>query len=117
MKSARNRSFSIVAGVLTAFAIILSQLFYFQGADFSKKEIAKEKQEKKATTEESGAFIAGPVTSVLSSVQVDLNHKTFLLFEILFPEKEEGSYQPDLPITLGKYFHTLFHIIISPNAP
>lgn len=118
MKNNKTRAFTIVAGVLTAVAIILSQLFYYQGAQFCKKEQTSENHEKKAPADEpEEAFVAGPSTSVLTSTHVDLTHKTFVLFEILFPEKEEDVYQSDLPLTLGKYFHTLFRIIISPNAP
>lgn len=116
MENQRNRALLTVTGILTAVVITFSQFFYYQGVEFCKKEVKTEKHEKK-TPKQQETHISIPSNSVLSSVHFDFSNKVVLLFEITFEEKEQERLPAEIPISLGKYFQTLFHIIISPNAP
>lgn len=111
----RFRAFLIAFGIITAAVVIFSQVFLFQGAKLCKNDIKTEKNSEKSTEEQ--VFISLPSDTILSSFEAGVHHETVFLFEILFENSEDDSWTPEMPVSLGKYFLTLFHIIISPNAP
>lgn len=117
-KNREIRFGTLVAGVLTALAIIVSQFFYFEKVDHSKKEVKTEQQEGQSSDADNGTCITLPSsTPPSSSTHVEFLQHSFCLFEIIFPEREVTV--PDLAgsLSLGKFFQTLFHTLISPNAP
>lgn len=119
MQSRKIRIGMIFFGVFTALIIVFSQLFYFQGASFCKKEINTEQAPEKDTSssgEES--YISLPQGSLPSaSTQVELNQESVCILEINFKEKTEEYLSTSVATLTGKFFQTLFRAIISPNAP
>jgi hypothetical protein len=116
MKKAQKRMIMLVVGVLAAVAIIFSQLFYYQSLEHNKKEVKTEQQQNQSTDDDQ-AFFSVPSTSMPTSTEVELHHKSFLLLEILL-EDDDVEVDPDqTPFHLNTFLHTLFSAIISPNAP
>lgn len=117
----RNREIrfgTIIVGILTALAIIVSQFFYFEKVDHPKKEVKAAQHDDQSSNAENGTYITLPSsTPPSSSTHVEFLKDSFCLFEIIFLEKEVAV--PDLggSLSLGKLFQTLFHTLISPNAP
>ncbi len=103
-------------GVLTAFVVVFSQLFFFQSARYTKKEIKTEKQEKQQDNNDE-ASVTLPSFSQPSSAHVEANHASCCLFEILFEKSKEADNTDRLPFSFSKFFQTLFKVIIAPNAP
>lgn len=130
MVALKNRKLIIILGAITAFVIVFSQVFLYQGASFRKEEVKTEKQDKDNTdkqgkqgkqdkqTDPQEAFFSIPSNSVLSSFHFEFTAKIILLQALFFEAPaSQKNFADEIPISLGKYFHTLFHIIISPNAP
>ena len=121
MKMTRNRHVrfgTLIAGILTALTIVVSQLFYFEKVDHGKKEVKTEQQEDQSSDTDDGTFISLPSSTLPSpSTHVEFLQHSVCLFEIIFPVREVAV--PDLgsSLSLSKFFQTLFHTLISPNAP
>jgi hypothetical protein len=108
----------MVVGVITALVVVFSQVFYFQPTNYSKKEVKSEhgkKQEK--SSENNHSYISLPSISQSTSTHVEVDHESSFLLEILFEGKEKETRSAEIPVFFGKFFHTLFRAIISPNAP
>jgi hypothetical protein len=106
----------MIFGSLTAVVVIFTQLFLYEAPQ--EKPDSHVKTEK--TSDESSndkVLLSAPQPSVLSSFHASLNHEAVFLFEILLDVKEHKGWAPEVPVSLGKYFLTLFRAIISPNAP
>ena len=103
-------------GLLTALAIIVSQLFYFQASAHAKvkKETKTEQQEQQNGDD---TYVSLPSTSLPSSSHVELQQETFCLFEIILEDKESVAHDADFGLPINQFFQTLFGAIISPNAP
>lgn len=108
---------SLILGVITAIALIVSQLFFYQNTVQVKKETKTEKQSEDSSEEEQSVFYIVAASPSISSVQTQIHQEVFFLFEIIFFEDEKHEWFPTMSPAFGKYFQTLFHIIISPNAP
>ncbi len=107
---------TIIAGVLTAVVIVVSQLFYFEKAHIVKKEIKTEQSSSDDAGDE--AYITLPSSTLpSSSTHVEFNQEAFFLFEIVFEEKEQTEPYFNIKLPLSTFFRTLFGAIISPNAP
>ena len=109
---------TLIAGILTALAIIVSQFFYFEKVDHAKKEVKTDQHEDQSSDTDNGTYITLPSsTPPSSSTTVEFLQHSICLFEIIFPEREVAV--PDLrsSLSLSKFFQTLFHTLISPNAP
>lgn len=115
MKKEQNRAIMMVFGTLTAVAVVFTQLFLCQTSTAVDVEVQTEKTTEKSSGDQ--IVIATPFDSVLSSFHAGINHEPVFLFEILFDRQDTNGWTPEIPVSLGKYFLTLFHIIISPNAP
>ena len=102
----------MVAGVLAAVLIVLSQSFYHQ----AKEKVAKAKAEQ-TTDENTQTFISAPNDAVSQTNIVQLDDQIPLLKgSVLF--EEEQPVQPVIrPEVFSRYFKVLFRAIISPNAP
>lgn len=105
----------LVVGILAAIAIIFSQLFYYQSIEHNKKEVKSEQQQDQSTDDE--ALFVVPSTSMPSSANVELHHKSFPLLEIIFEDEEAEVGHEQTSFRLDSFLQTLFEVIISPNAP
>ncbi len=56
-------------------------------------------------------------SSIPSALYIRVIRETLCLFEISFEEQKEFEDCESIPLTLTKFFRTLFQTIISPNAP
>lgn len=112
----RSRMYVMMLGTLTAVVVIFTQLFLYEG---TRETPDTEVRTENATDGPSGekVLISAPQPSVLSSFHAGINHEAVFLFEILFDCREHKGWAPEVPVSLGKYFLTLFRTIISPNAP
>lgn len=117
MRKERIHTLTIIMGVITALAMVFSQLFYFQGAQLAKKEIKTEKQESQQNDNDDSYISLPSFSQPTSSVHVELNQKPVCLFEIFFGKRTEENNEHDVPLSLGKLFQTLFRVTIAPNAP
>ena len=115
MIKAKTHIASAAMGVIVALAVIASQLFYPPHQSLQKKETTTEQSEEENS--ESQLCFSVPSSTVPSSAQVELNPNVFLLFEILFKEKNTESPQFNISIPVSQCFRTLFGLAISPNAP
>lgn len=109
----------MVMGIVTALVVVFSQVFYFQPTNYSKKEVKSEQQKKqeKSSENDNHSFISLPSISQSTSTHVEVDHESSFLLEILFEDKEKEARSTEIPVSFGKFFHTLFRAIISPNAP
>lgn len=105
----------MIFGALTAAVVVFTQIFLYQAPPPVDSEIKTEKSADKSSGEQ--ILIATPFDSVLSSFHAGINHEPVFLFEILFDGQDSKGWAAEVPASLGKYFLTLFHTIISPNAP
>ena len=105
----------MVFGALTAAVVVFTQLFLYEGPSSTQEEIQTERTADKSAGDQ--ILLAGPSDTVLSSFHAGIHHEPVFLFEILFDRQDDTHWTPEIPVSLGKYFLTLFHIIISPNAP
>ncbi len=106
----------MVMGIITALIVVFSQVFFIPATNYSKKETKTDREQKQKSTDES--YVSLPSVSQPSpSIHVEVIQKSCFLFEILFEKGEEAEETVNFPLSLGKFFHTLFRVIISPNAP
>jgi hypothetical protein len=110
-----QRIWNLIFGVITALVVVISQLFWFQGAGFLKGKAATEQT---AKAEDQGkAHISLPSTSLPSNHSVELQQELSFLHEIFAEEETTAEVTTTIYATVGKFFETLFSVIISPNAP
>lgn len=105
----------MIIGAITAAVVVFTQLFLYEGPSSVPEEIKTEKTAEKSSGDQ--VLLAGPSDTVLSSFHAGIHHEPVFLFEIFFDLQDNTDWTPEIPVSLGKYFLTLFHIIISPNAP
>lgn len=109
---------TLITGIITALVIVVSQFFYFEKPEPSKKEVKTEHQQDPSSDNQSDAYITLPSSTLPSSTtHPEFQQQSFCLFEIIYPEKEAEQHDFSVSIPLGTFFQTLFHTIISPNAP
>src|SRR3954471_12481459 len=120
MRKKALQTITMAAGILTALVVVVSQLFFFQTPQFSKKETSKltadtkaDKKENKQTGDEH--YITLPSVSQPSpSATVEADQKSCCLLEIVFEERKSETHSINVTRTVGKFFTTLFRVIISP---
>jgi hypothetical protein len=105
----------MIMGAFLALAIVFAQLFQFQPKATSKKEAKTEQHQK--TDDNATCYNVLPSFSLPSPAHIELDTKSFCLFEIRFEEESQEKYALDEPHYVGKFLQTLFSVIISPNAP
>jgi hypothetical protein len=106
---------TLVIGVITALAIVISQFFNIQETDQLKvKKITKTEQQETQSGDEVYLTVS---TSLPSSSHVEIQQETFFLFEILPEGEKTAEDRIDFSIPINQFFQTLFGAIISPNAP
>jgi len=106
-----NRTLTLIAGVGVALAIMVSQLFFFEQTDRPADPVDTEQSE-------GAAVISMPsVTLPSSSSAVETNQGFSFILEILFDDPEQQAQAVPLTRVFDKLLHTLFRVVISPNAP
>jgi len=115
-KKATIRTLTLLTGLVTALAIVISQLFYFAAPQHVKEDVKTEQGSSQSTDDD--AVISLPSSTLPSSPAcIEFQSESFCLFEIRFEEEEIAEIVSDFKLPLGKLFQTLFEAIISPNAP
>lgn len=106
------RGFTVIAGVLAAVVILLSQSFYQQAQDNLKK--VKTEQ---STDHAQEVIISAPADAVpgSSAIQMDDNVPTFV--KSIPSEDKEQVAVPFATKILVSYYRILLRVLISPNAP
>jgi hypothetical protein len=119
MKKNTARTLTMIVGVITALVVVFSQVFYFDAPNYAKKEAKTGQEKKKNKEDETGkSYVSLPsISQPTASTNVEADHALTFLQEILFENKKEPGNHAAVPLSLGKFFHTLFRVIISPNAP
>lgn len=116
MKKNRLHTLSIVIGSLLALAIAFSQ---FLTPDWicSSDPVQETEQTKDKSTDETASFISLPSFSLPAPVNLQSNLDAYCLFEILFEDYSDEVHVEDETSFAGRFFQTMFQVIISPNAP
>jgi hypothetical protein len=109
------KNWTLFFGIVTATVIVLSQLFWFQTSDFSKKTACSEQTED--TNDEEESHFSLPSSTFPSSTSVEQGQESSFIQELLFKEEKAAEISTSLPTTVGKFFQTLFRVLIAPNAP
>ena len=115
MEKERSQTASIVLGSLLALAIVFSQYLtpeYLSCPEKAKTEQTKDESENKRTP-----VISLPTFSIPAPVSVQVNLIPYCLFEFFFEEDIDENYVQDDESYTGRFFETMFRVIISPNAP
>ena len=94
--------------------LVFCQLFYVQAEAHTKKEIKTEQQDENSETK---FYISQPSSSLPSSAHVEVNQTLIFLFEIVFENEETEKRDFNVLLPPNRFFRTLFHGVISPNAP
>ncbi len=110
-----HKNWTLFFGIITASVIVLSQLFWFQTTDFVTKK-AKTEQTEGANQQEE-AHISLPSSSIPSGTSVEQGQESSFIQELLFEEEKASEVATSLPTAVGKFFQTLFRVLIAPNAP
>jgi hypothetical protein len=107
-----SKTVVMIAGVLAAILIVLSQSFYHQAKD----KVAKAKTEQQAD-EQSQTFISAPNDAVSQINIVQLDDQVPSLKEFTLSEEKTTFRSIIRPEVFNRYLKVLFSAIISPNAP
>lgn len=109
-----KRSISLVMGVLAAMLIIFTQSFYFDYAASADKKV---KTEQSDSSDKEQTILKIGSEAVAQVAQVSLQNVLHFISNIYLDNSEQNhiEYRPQ-PL-FNAYFHTLFRLIISPNAP
>jgi len=121
MEKKQSRILLIIAGLLTAVVILFSQLFYVQNTSLTKKEVKTEQTEDQDAQEQEPSedlvISSTPSISIPVSSTIEVEKEQSFIFEILFEHEITFPKKVEINRSLGKFFHHMFRVIISPNAP
>lgn len=108
-----SKSIMMIAGILAAAIIVLSQSFYYQTKEKTEKAKTEQKAEKGSETCISAPAdaLTSPTTAVQPGDELPVPDKKFTIEEEL---QEKLVFRPGI---VARYFKVLFRAIISPNAP
>jgi len=106
-----SKVFTIIAGVLAAVVILLSQSFYQQAQDNLKKV----KTEQSADQNE--VIISAPADAVPGGSAIQLDDNIPTLVKSVVSEDQEQTTLPFATKILVSYYRILLKTLISPNAP
>lgn len=113
MKKSHSKVLTVIAGVLLAICILLSNVF--------QSSAANNTTDLKAKTEQSGDIPSFSVHTLTiappSSISIETDHFIQCLFEIDFNQEVIQAYPVDISFSPQRFLTTLFQVIISPNAP
>jgi hypothetical protein len=111
-KTGVSKTMMMIAGILAAFVIVLSQSFYPEG----EKKVEKKKTEQQSETQSEVSISVPDAVAQTNVVQLD-EHAPTLLQEELTIEKKRPILSILRPSTAARYFKILFRAFISSNAP
>jgi hypothetical protein len=116
MKSpGKKRVLSVAAGICTALVIAFTQLFY---VEISEPFDNKQETGQSASSQKEQQYISLPSSfSLPTSAHVVLNHEFSFIKEVVLDNQHSDEKPVAIQLFAGKLFRTLFHFIISPNAP
>lgn len=117
MKSlGKQRILLLLLGVATASVIVFSQIFYFQAATYCQEKV-KTEQENDQQTDSNASHISLPSSTISSAPHIELNQDLSFVLGALFESTTNEAAEMEVELPLNSLFHTLFRVIISPNAP
>lgn len=106
-----SKGFTIIAGVLAAVVILLSQSFYQQAQDNLKK--VKTEQ----SPDQNEVVISAPADAVPGAGAIQLEDNVPTLVKSTVSEDQEHTTLPFATKILVSYYRILLKTLISPNAP
>jgi predicted PurR-regulated permease PerM len=106
-----SKGFTIIAGVLAAVVILLSQSFYQQAQD----NLRKVKTEQ--STDQNEVVINAPADAVPGGSAIQLEDNIPTLVKSTSSEDQEQTALPFATKILVSYYKILLKALISPNAP
>lgn len=109
-------SVSLITGVLAALVILFTQSFYFDYAAETQTE-SKVKTEQSDNTDEDQAILKIGSEAVAQVAQVSLQNALHFISNIYLDNSQQNHIEYKPKPLFNAYFHTLFRLIISPNAP
>lgn len=107
------RTATILLGSVLALAIAFSHYLTFES--FAPEKVSTEQTDQAG--DESRTTITLPTFSLPAPVNVQASLDAYCLFEILLEEDLDENYVRDDVAYVSRLFHTMFRVIISPNAP
>ena len=113
MRKNKLHTFSIILGSILACAIAFSQ--YLSPELVGSAEKAKTEQTENSSEEQ--FYISLPSFSLPVPVHVQPSLDAYCLFEILFEKDNNADHVEERLFYTDRFFHTMFRVIISPNAP
>jgi hypothetical protein len=111
MQNARLKYLTLVAGMITALAIVFSQTFYFETQASSKA-----KTEKTTSASDETQIAVAPSVSLPITSSIEINQEFTFITELSFDQWKKEVVAVAAPVQ-NKFFSTLLQVIISPNAP
>lgn len=114
MRKEKVHTVSLILGSILALTIAFSQYLTLESKISAEK--AKTEQTGQSTDEEE-SFISLPTFSLPVPVTVQANLDAYCLFEIFFEADVDENYTEEEVSYTGRFFQTMFRVIISPNAP
>lgn len=115
--SGKIRLGSMIAGIITAAIITLTQLFYFEVKTSTEQKPETEQQSSTTPVGQEQHLSLPAPHSLPVSAHVVLSHEFSFIEEIIFGESNPEFRPVEMQRATGKLFKALFQFIISPNAP
>jgi hypothetical protein len=103
----------LVAGVLVALGIVLSQVLFHQAQPVAKKEKSTTEQNEKNPTET--VQVAPTLANHSATVQLDTSVDAIV--EQVLEEEDQVAFLPTVAEVTLPYLRTLLRTLIAPNAP
>ena len=101
-------------GVLAAVVILFTQSFCF---DYAESAESKVKTEQSDTTDEERTVLKIGSEAVAQVAQVSLQNVLHFISNIYLDNSQQSHIEYSPQPLFNAYFHALFRLIISPNAP
>jgi hypothetical protein len=109
--SSIKRSSSLIFGLAMAFLLFFQQPFLVENPN--KSDNTEQSEQEKPDAE----YRVMSYEVLLPVMQFNLFHSFDLILEIPNPDKQDFTLLEYVEKAFHNYFHTLFRLIISPNAP
>lgn len=104
-------------GILTAVVLVATQAsFYFSPQQAAASEESTNGDPADADQDDQTRVSLGTFT-VASSLTLSVHQEAIMLFEWRVNQDEIHSPRTEVSVATGRFFQTLFRLIISPNAP
>lgn len=109
-----KRSVAFVTGILAAAVILFTQSFYFEYATDVESKV---KTEQSDNSDQDQAILKIGTEAVAQVAQVSLQNVLHFISNIYLDNSQQNHIEYRPKPLFNAYFHTLFRLIISPNAP